>query len=202
MNQMCVGPVFVLSPRFHVSQHLYFHLAVWGHSNGNLRVNPNLLPSRWQKGRKENSQRSWRNPNVTERERGRGRSAPKMGICQIKGSWGCWHSHWSAELSYLIQSPFILPLVSAHHRLSVFSPHGKLFCICRTDNCDNTSWCSTTLPNLMWLVHLQAPPNINYFKRHFENSVYGGHDGDGEEKDNQELLLLREKTFWLRCLLS
>ena len=61
--------VFQFAPRFHVFQHLYFHLAVWGHSNGNLRVNPNLLPSRWQKGRKENSQRSWRNPNVTERER-------------------------------------------------------------------------------------------------------------------------------------
>ena len=49
MSEMWVsGFVFQFAPRFHVFRHLYFHLAVWGHSNGNLRVNPNLLPSRWQ----------------------------------------------------------------------------------------------------------------------------------------------------------
>ena len=49
MSKMWVsGFVFQFAPRFHVFRHLYFHLAVWGHSNGNLRVNPNLLPSRWQ----------------------------------------------------------------------------------------------------------------------------------------------------------
>ena len=42
------GLLFLFSPRFRVFRHLYFHLALWGHSNGNLRVNPNLLPTRWQ----------------------------------------------------------------------------------------------------------------------------------------------------------
>ena len=199
MHQMCVGLFSYCLPDFMYPSICIF---IWLFEDIQMAICV-LIPTYCRAADKREEKKILREVGeiqMLQRERGRGRSA-KMGICQIKGNWGCWHSHWSAELSYLIQSPFILPLVSAHHRLSVFSPHGKLFCICRTDNCDNTSWCSTTLPNLMWLVHLQAPPNINYFKTHCEIYVYGGRDGDGEDEE-KELLLLREKTFWLRCLLS